>query len=218
MLLDRCSVLTVLSVPLVYCGQTVGWNTMRLGMVVGPRPWPHCVRWGPSCPHGKGHISPHFRDLCAQAACVHIIRGPCLLCPNAGWIKMSFGVDVGLGPAHIVLDGDPAPPPKKGTAVPQFSAHVYYGQTAGWINMKLGLEVCLGPGHIVLDGNAAPSPLKGHSPQIIGRCLLWPNGWLDQDATWYRDRLRTRRHCIRWGRSSSSPKGHSLPVFGPCLS
>jgi len=26
-----------------------------------PRPRPHCVRWGPSCPYGNGHNSPHFR-------------------------------------------------------------------------------------------------------------------------------------------------------------
>jgi len=39
---------------------------------------------------------------------------------------------------------------------------VYCGQTVGWIMIKLGMQVGLGPGHIV----------------------LWPNGWMDQDATW----------------------------------
>jgi len=29
---------------------------------------------------------------------------------SVGWIKMPLGVEVGLGPGHIVLDGDPAPP------------------------------------------------------------------------------------------------------------
>ena len=29
-----------------------------------------------------------------------------------GWIKMKLGMGVGLGHGHIVLDGDPAPPPK----------------------------------------------------------------------------------------------------------
>jgi len=29
---------------------------------------------------------------------------------TAGWIKMLLGMEVGLGPGHIVLDGDPAPP------------------------------------------------------------------------------------------------------------
>jgi len=31
-----------------------------------------------------------------------------------GWIKMKLGVQVGLGPVHVVLDGDPAAPPPKG--------------------------------------------------------------------------------------------------------
>jgi len=29
---------------------------------------------------------------------------------TAGWIKMPLGREVGLGPGHTVLDGDPAPP------------------------------------------------------------------------------------------------------------
>jgi len=37
-----------------------------------------------------------------------------------GWIKMKLGVQVGLGPGHIVLDGHPANPPKKGTEPPIF--------------------------------------------------------------------------------------------------
>jgi len=38
------------------------------------------------------------------------------------WIKMKLGVAVGLGPGHIVLDGDPVTPsPKKGGTVPNFA-------------------------------------------------------------------------------------------------
>ena len=33
---------------------------------------------------------------------------------------------------------------KRGTALPQFSAHVCCGQTAGWIKMPLGTEIDLG--------------------------------------------------------------------------
>jgi len=51
------------------------------------------------------------------------------------------------------------------------------------LHMKLGMQVGLGPGHIVLDGDPAP-PTKGVEPPIFGPCLLWPNGWMDQDATW----------------------------------
>jgi len=28
---------------------------------------------------------------------------------TVGWIKMKLGMEVGLGPGHIVLDGDPVP-------------------------------------------------------------------------------------------------------------
>ena len=70
-------------------------------------------------------------------------------------------MEVGLDPGHIVLDGDPAPHPKKGHN-PQFSAHVCCGQTAGWIKIPLDTKVGLGPGDIVLDGDTAPLK-KGHS-------------------------------------------------------
>jgi len=40
---------------------------------------------------------------------------------TVGWIKMKLGMEVGLVPGHIALDGDPDPP--KG-AHPQFAAHV----------------------------------------------------------------------------------------------
>jgi len=84
---------------------------------------------------------------------------------TAGWIKMALGMEVGLGPGHIVLDGDPATLPKKGTE-PQFSAHFYCGQTAICIKMPLCMVVGLSPGDFVLDGtHAAPSP-KGRSPQF----------------------------------------------------
>jgi len=33
---------------------------------------------------------------------------------TVGWIKMKLGMEIGLGPGHIVLDGDLAPP--RGTA------------------------------------------------------------------------------------------------------
>ena len=41
-------------------------------------------------------------------------------------------------------------------------------------------------------------------------CVLWPNGWVDQDTTWYGGRPRLRRHCIRWvpaphGNSTTAP-------------
>jgi len=55
---------------------------------------------------------------------------------------MPLGMEVGLSPGNIVVDGDPAPLPKKGRS-PQFSAHVYCGQTAAWIKMPIGVEIGL---------------------------------------------------------------------------
>ena len=61
-------------------------------------------------------------------------------------------------------------------------ALVYCRQAVGWIKMKLGVEVNRGPGHIVLDGDLAP-PKKATAPPLFGPCLLWSNGWNDQEAT-----------------------------------
>jgi len=90
---------------------------------------------------------------------------------------MSLGIEVGFYPGDFVLDEDPAPPQNGGrTPPPQFSTHVYCGQTVAWIKMSLGMEVGLGPGDIVLDGYPAHPPQKkttgAHHPSIFGPCLL----------------------------------------------
>ena len=53
---------------------------------------------------------------------------------------MPHDTEVGLSPGDFVLDGDPAPSPKRGQS-PQISVHIYCDQTSGWINMALGIEV-----------------------------------------------------------------------------
>jgi len=86
---------------------------------------------------------------------------------------MPLGIEVGLGPGHIVLDVDPDPLPQRGTA-PQFSVHISCGQMAVWIKMPLGTEVELSPGHIVLGGDPAPPHERGTAaPLFFGPCLLW---------------------------------------------
>ena len=152
---------------------------------------------GTQVPRPHTGIAPQFS---AHIYCGQIAR----------WIKIR------LDPSDIVLDGDPALPPQKGA--PQFSAHVSCGQTAAWIKIPLDMEVSLGLGHTVLDGDPAPPPEKrGLSTLIFGPRLLWPNGWMDQDATWYDGRPRPRPHCVTWGPSSPLPKGAQPSIFGPCL-
>jgi len=95
---------------------------------------------------------------------------------------MPVGMEVGVSSGDFVLDGVPAPCPKRGQSPPKFSVHVYCGQTAGWIKMALGMEVGFGPGHIVLDGDPAHPPQKKGAeppPHFSGPFLLWPNGWID---------------------------------------
>jgi len=61
-------------------------------------------------------------------------------------------------------------------------------------------------------------PPKRAQPPAFGSCLLWPNGWMDEDATWYGSRPRPRPYCIR---RSPVPdpceRGTPPPLFGPCL-
>jgi len=69
----------------------------------------HCVRLGlGAVPQGgcapKGH-NPQFS--------AHICCGQ-----MTAWIKLPLSMEVGLGPGDFVLDGDPAPLPKKGAEPP----------------------------------------------------------------------------------------------------
>ena len=108
-------------------------------------------------------------------------------------------MEVGLRPGDFVLDGNPAPRPSQKEAeprggAPNFRPMVYCGQTAGWIKMTRGMEVGPGPVHIVLDEDTSLLPKRGGGaePPILGPSLLWPNGWMRQDATWYECRPQPR--------------------------
>jgi len=99
---------------------------------------------------------------------------------------------------------------------------VYCDQTAGWIKMPIGVEVGLGPGHNALDGDPAHLPKKGAQLPfpIFGPCPLWPNCWMDQDATWYdctEVGLGPCHHVLHGDPAPPPKRGHSLPIFGPCL-
>ena len=73
--------------------------------------------------------------------CLSVLSVTLMYCgQTVGWIKMIYGMQVGLVPGHIVLHGDPAPSPTKRHS-PQFSAHIGCGQMAGWIKLPLGMEV-----------------------------------------------------------------------------
>jgi len=117
-----------------------------------PRPRPHCAKWGPSSRSPKGVQPGNFKPMFVVTK-----RLDEWMDQDATWYDYD-------GTGNIVLDADPAPPPR-GTA-PNF-----------------------------------------------GPCLLWPYGRMDQDATSYEGRPRLRPHCVTWGPSSPSQKGHNSPQF-----
>jgi len=104
---------------------------------------------------------------------------------TAGCIKMPFVVELGLGPGDIVLDRDPAQPPKSGVSTPNFGSCLL--RPNGWMDQDdtwHGGKPQSRP-HCVRWGPSSPAQ-RGTAPQYSARaCLLWPNGYVDQDVTWY---------------------------------
>ena len=126
-----------------------------------PRRRRHFDRWEPCCNLPKKGAEP------PPQSSAHVCCGQ-----TAGWIKVALRVEVGVGPGHIVLDGDPAPLPKKGCRAPQFSAHLYCSETARCTKMPLGMEEGLSAGDFVLDRDPASSLKRGIAPQIFCPCLV----------------------------------------------
>ena len=148
MLSVHCPVCPVCDVSVLWpngwMDQDETWHAGR------PRPWPHCVRWGPSSPAAKGAQPPS--QFSAHICCGQI----------AAWIKMLLGMELGLGPGDFVLDGDPAPPPPKGYSPPIFGPYVLrpngcIDQDVIWYGARLRpRRLC--------DGDPAPPPQKGGAP------------------------------------------------------
>jgi len=86
--------------------------------------------------------------------------------------------------------------------------HLVWRKASAWL-----LCVRCGP------SSPLPPEKRAHPPPaFFGPCLLWPDDWMDEDATWYGSRPRSRPHCIRRG-PSCQRKGHSSPhhLFVLCL-
>jgi len=150
---------------------------MKLGMEVD-------LSLGHTVLHGDPAPAPPKAHSPLPQFSAHICRGQ-----TAGWIKMPLGREAGLCPGDIVTWGHSSLPKTGAQQRPHFLAHVYCSQTARQIKVPLGMEVGLSPDHIVLDGDPA-------RPPIFGPCLLWPNGWMDQDATWYGGSVKGREATV----------------------
>ena len=126
-------------------------------------------------------------------------------------------------PRRLCVRWGPNPLPLKRGAAPS----PIFGPFLLWPNGSMHqdatcMDVGCSPGDFVLDGYPAPcqkgrGARGGAPPLIFGPCLLWPNGWMHQDATWYGGRPQPRRFCIRWGRSPlpqkrAEPPPHFRPI------
>jgi len=126
---------------------------------------------------------------------------------------MALGMEAGLDPGHIVLDGDPAPPPQKGATAPNFrpisiaaklldasKCHLVGGRTRA--------------GHIVLDVTPFPSPKRGQSSPNFGprcgqtaECTKLPLGM---------EVGLGPGHIMLDGDLALSKRG-TAPIFDPCV-
>jgi len=78
--------------------------------------------------------------------------------------------------------------------------------------MSINRELQFGPGDIMLDGTQLP---QRDTAPIFGLCLLWPNGWMDQDTIWYGVCLGLGRHIVLGGDPVPPERGTAAPSFRP---
>jgi len=60
-------------------------------------------------------------------------------------------------------------------------------------------------------GTQPPTPKGAESHPIFGPRLLWPNGCMDQDSTWYGGRPWPARHCVRCA-DPATPRKKGTPT------
>ena len=117
--------------------------------------------------------------------------------------------------------GTQLPLPQRGTAPNFRPMSVVAKLLDGLIRyryMPLGMEVGSAQSTLYSMGPRYPQK-KGHTHPhpIFGPCLLWPNGWMDQDATWYGSRRRQNWNILLDGVPALGERDTAGPSFGPCL-
>ena len=74
-----------------------------------------------------------YQTVVCLSVCLSVLSVTLLYCgQTVGRIKMKLGVQVGLGPGHIVLDEDPAPPTPKGHSPAIFGPYLLWPN--GWMD------------------------------------------------------------------------------------
>jgi len=130
-----------------------------------------------------------YRTVVCPAGCVSVTLVYCG--QTVGLIKMKLGIEVGLGPGHIVLDGRPSSPTERGTAVHHFSAAPYCGGGGYFACSFIVPYDCIG-------NVGAGRPTR---QLLLCQSYRWPILWAETaDAVRYQSAVPpkfTRDHCAR---------------------
>ena len=106
----------------------------------------------------------------------------------------------------------PSSPSPKGAQLPNFRPNSAVAKRPD--RLRLGATwygLPRGPGDCVRWGPSYPRK-RAHPPHpIFGPCLLWPNGWMDEDATWYGSTPQLRPRYVLDGVPALSERGTAVP-------
>ena len=163
-----------------------------------------CYTWEPALPPKQEH-SP---QLSAHVCCTG---------ETAGWTKTPPDKEVGLDPGSIVLDGDPAPFPKRST-LPNFWPISVVAKMARWLMMPLCREVWLGQGDIVLDGTELTPKERAQQPPTF-RLMSTVAKWLDGSICYLVRKWPRPCRIVLDGnpallKRGTAPNFRSISVFG----
>ena len=111
---------------------------------------------------------------------------------------MPLGTEASVGPTRHCVRWGPSSPSPKGAQPPNFRPMSVVAKRLDGLRCHLvwrqaSAQATLCSMRIQL------SPAKGHTHSlhpIFGSCLLWPNGWMYEDDTWYGSIHLGPRHIV----------------------
>ena len=176
----------------------------------------HHSSWATVCKMVRPMLSDRCLSVCLSCPVLSCLSVTLMYCGQMVWrFKMKLGVQIGLGPGHIVLDGDPAPLPQRGTA-PIFGPYLLrpngcMDQDVTWYGGRpRPMRLC------VRWGPQSPSP---KAPQFsahfyCGQTARWIKMPLGMEVG-----LSPGDFVLDGDPSPLPPKGGGAPspIFGPCL-
>ena len=119
-------------------------------------------------------------------------------CTSFTW-KSAVGVEVVTSMATVTgLRGETIP------RCQQWDSVSADGSTPPTALIGRPLQVMVHPIHSFINTHEAAKKHTHRCPVCLSVCLsvcnvgvLWPNGWMQQDTTWYGGRSRPRQHSVR---------------------